>query len=255
MVSLRNGVENPIRVLVTDSDKITVRLLAADLMRLQQFEIDYCVASDLADHIGTVLPSVLLLSARLQDPATEMLGLLRKVRANCPSPAIVLSEACGKETITEVFRAGARGFFDRSNYDPLPLCLCIQRVAEGQIWATSEELGFVLDAFSETALMHVFQANGIELLTPRERDVVRSVTDGFANREVAQQLGLSPQGEELTISVFDKIGVSLLGRTDHVRPIKQWAILRSAASLKSSERTFARGAWRAVSLQNSSCIS
>ena len=212
MVSLRNGVENPIRVLVTDSDKIKagLRLLAADLMRLQQFEIDYCVAADLADHISTVLPSVLLLSARLQDPATEMLGLLRKVRANCPSlRVIVLSEACGKETITEVFRAGARGFFDRSNYDPLPLCLCIQRVAEGQIWATSEELGFVLDAFSETAPMHVFQANGIELLSPRERDVVRLVTDGFANREVAQQLGLSPHTvKNYLFSVFDKIGVS-----------------------------------------------
>jgi two-component system nitrate/nitrite response regulator NarL len=210
MVSLRNGVENPIRVLVTDTDKITVRLLAADLMRQQQFEIDYCLASDLADHISTVLPTVLLLSARLQDPASEMLGLLRKVRANCPSlRVIVLSEACGKEMITEVFRAGARGFFDRSSYDPVPLCLCIQRVAEGQIWATSEELGFVLDAFSETAPMHVFQANGIESLTPRERDVVRLVTDGFANREVAQQLGLSPHTvKNYLFSVFDKIGVS-----------------------------------------------
>ena len=217
MVTLRNGisnpingVSNPIRVLVSDSDKITVRLLAADLMRQQQFEVEYCLAADITDHISTVLPAVLLLSARLQDPAPEMLGLLRKVRANFPSlRVIVLSDACGREMITEVFRAGARGFFDRSSYDPVPLCRCIQRVAEGQIWATSEELSFVLDAFSETAPFHMFQANGIELLTPREREVVRLVSDGFANREVAQQLGLSTHTvKNYLFSVFDKIGVS-----------------------------------------------
>jgi DNA-binding NarL/FixJ family response regulator len=210
MVSLRNGAENPIRVLVADSDKITVRLLAADLMRQQKFEIDYCLASDLADHISAVLPTVLLLSARLQYPTAEMLGLLRTVRANCPSlRVVVLSEACGKELITEIFRAGARGFFDRSSYDPVPLCQCIQQVAEGQIWATNEELCFVLDAFSETAPVQVSQANGIELLTPREREVVRLVTDGFANREVAQQLGLSTHTvKNYLFSVFDKMGVS-----------------------------------------------
>lgn len=210
MVSLRNEIENPIRVLVTDSDKITVRLLAADLMRQQKFEVDYCLSSDLADYVSTVHPTVLLLSASLQDPTTEMLDLLRKVRANCPSlRVVVLSEACGKELITEIFRAGARGFFDRSDYDPVPLCQCIEQVAEGQIWATNEELGFVLDAFSETAPINAFQANGIELLTPRERDVVRLVTDGFANREVAQQLGLSTHTvKNYLFSVFDKIGVS-----------------------------------------------
>jgi DNA-binding NarL/FixJ family response regulator len=210
MVSLRNGVSNPIRVLVTDSDKITVRLLAADLMRQQKFEIEYCLASDAADQISNLHPTVLLLSARLQDPAPETLSLLRRVRADFPSlRVVVLSDACEKEVITELFRAGARGFFDRSKYDPVPLCLCIQRIAEGQIWASSEELSFVLDAFSETAPMHLFPANGIELLTPREREVVRLVTDGFANREVAQQLGLSTHTvKNYLFSVFDKIGVS-----------------------------------------------
>jgi DNA-binding NarL/FixJ family response regulator len=210
MESLRIGVSSRIRVLVTDSDKVTGRLLAADLMRQQKFEIDYCGASDIFDRISNDLPTVLLLSARSQDPAPETLNLIRKVRADFPPlRVVVLSDVCGKELITELFRAGAKGFFDRSNYDPVPLCLCLQRVAEGQIWASSAELGLVLDAFCETTPMHLFPANGIELLTPREREVVRLVTDGFANREVAQQLGLSTHTvKNYLFSVFDKIGVS-----------------------------------------------
>jgi DNA-binding NarL/FixJ family response regulator len=179
-------------------------------MRQEQFEIDYCLISEIAEQISNVSPTVLLLSARLQDPALETLTVLRKVRADVPSlRVIVLSEACEKELITEVFRAGAKGFFDRSKYDPVPLCRCIQRVAEGQIWASSEELSLVLSAFSETSPAHIFPANGIEMLTPRERDVVRLVADGFANREVAQQLGLSTHTvKNYLFSIFDKIGVS-----------------------------------------------
>jgi DNA-binding NarL/FixJ family response regulator len=122
---------------------------------------------------------------------------------------IVLSDACGRDLIAEIFRAGAKGFFDRSLYEPVSLCRCIQCVADGQIWASSEQLGFVLDAFSDTTPLRVTSVNGVELLTPREREVVRLVADGFGNRKVAEQLGLSTHTvKNYLFSVFDKIGVS-----------------------------------------------
>ena len=211
MVAIQNGVSGPIRVLVCDNDKITVQLLTADLRRQKQFEIDYCQTTDgIPDQVLDNVPSVLLLGARLQDPALETLRLLRKLRNDFPKVrVIVLSDACGRELIVEIFRAGVRGFFDRSAYDPVPLSRCIQCVAEGQIWASSEELGFVLDAFSNTAPVPLSATNGIEFLTPREREVVRLVADGFGNREVANQLGLSTHTvKNYLFSVFDKIGVS-----------------------------------------------
>jgi DNA-binding NarL/FixJ family response regulator len=208
---MQNGFCRPVRVLVCDIDKITVQLLAADLRRQEQFEIDCCQTSDsIADQISSSAPAVLLLGVRQQDPASAMLNLLRKLRSEFPEVrAIVLSDACGRELVAEIFRAGAKGFFDRASYDPMPLCRCIQCVADGQIWASSEQLGFVLDAFSETSPVRVTTANGVELLTPREREVVRLVADGFGNREVAEQLGLSTHTvKNYLFNVFDKIGVS-----------------------------------------------
>ena len=77
------------------------------------------------------------------------------------------------------------------------------------MWAKSEQLCFVLDAFVETAPMHILSAKGEELLTPREKDVVRLVADGFGNREVAQQLGLSAHTvKNYLFNIFDKLGCS-----------------------------------------------
>jgi hypothetical protein len=42
---------------------------------------------------------------------------------------IILSEETGREMVQEVFRAGARGFVDRSQYDPALLTHCVQCVS------------------------------------------------------------------------------------------------------------------------------
>lgn len=211
MGSAWNCVSQLTKVVVTVNDKITLRLLTADLGQERGFEVDFCEASHaITDRISASLPAIVLLGARAQDSASETLGLLRKLRDDFPKiRAIVLSDACGREFIAEIFRAGARGFFNRQNYDREPLCTCIRRVAEGQIWASSEELSFVLDAFSETTPLPLTAANGIEQLTPREREVVRLVVEGFSNREAAVQLGLSTHTvKNYIFSVFDKVGVS-----------------------------------------------
>jgi DNA-binding NarL/FixJ family response regulator len=82
-------------------------------------------------------------------------------------------------------------------------------VSAGQIWAKSEHLVLVLDAFAETTPAQALSPKVGELLTPRERDVVRLVADGFGNREIAQQLGLSAHTiKNYLFNVFDKLGIS-----------------------------------------------
>ncbi len=109
----------------------------------------------------------------------------------------------------ELFRAGARGVFDRSEFDIRLLCRCIRCVAAGQVWASSEQIDYVLDTFTDTASLRVVSAGGENLLTRRERDVVRLVVEGLVNREVAQQLGLSEHTvKNYLFNVFNKLGVS-----------------------------------------------
>ena len=199
-----------LEVLVSDTDDITVRLLAADLQRQEQFAVFGCLAnlSQLLNLISNKQPCVLLLGLRARDSVAETLSLLRQVQSEFPwLRTIVLSEGTGRDLVLEVFRAGARGFFDRAVYDPVLLCRCIQCVAEGQIWARSEELGFVLEAFAGTPRIQVNK--GVLSLTPREREVARLVSDGLSNGEVALRLGLSVHTvKNYLFNVFDKIGVS-----------------------------------------------
>ncbi|MGA8531809.1 MAG: response regulator transcription factor [Acidobacteriaceae bacterium] len=208
----RAPAEPVLKVLVADIDAMTAHLLAADLRRQECFNTVACAPTmeSLAHRVPAGSPSILLLSVRSQGSMSEGLRLLKAARTQHNGiRSIVLLDAVEPELVAELFRAGARGIFERSEYDPERLCRCIQCVAAGQVWAKSEQLCFVLDAFVETAPMHILSAKGEELLTPREKDVVRLVADGFGNREVAQQLGLSSHTvKNYLFNIFDKLGIS-----------------------------------------------
>jgi DNA-binding NarL/FixJ family response regulator len=209
-----HGPANPsLKVLVTGVDTMTVHLLAADLRRQQLFQVTECrstVIEDVLERISADSPCILLLSVRSQELMPGFLELLKEIRGRHPRiRSIVLMNGGGRELIAKLFRAGAKGIFERTEYSSQLLCRCIQCVAEGQIWAKSEQLGFVLDAFVETAPRHIVNAKGEDLLTRRESDVARLVADGFGNREVAQQLGLSGHTvKNYLFNIFDKLGIS-----------------------------------------------
>ena len=146
------------------------------------------------------------------------------------------------------FELAPRGLFDRAVYDPVLLCRCIQCVAEGQIWAKSEQLGFVLDAFACTPQIQA--TKGVQSLTPREREVARLVGDGLCNSEVAHRLGLSIHTvKNYLFSVFDKIGVSsraelilylLSSNTPSKKPATGTSTTRLQQSLSHVSRTSAQ---------------
>lgn len=198
---------------------MTARLLTADLRRQRQFHVIECVPqiAEILDCIAEHSPDVLLVSASLREDASPdwpkylaALPLLKRIRReySC-TRAIVLVEAAEPRLVAEMFRAGAKGIFDRSNYDVKRLSRCIRCVAAGQVWANSEQIGIVLDAFVQTASLRIINADGVCLLTKRETDVVRLVAEGLGNRETAQQLGLSEHTvKNYLFNVFDKLGIS-----------------------------------------------
>jgi DNA-binding NarL/FixJ family response regulator len=210
MLSSMEERDTSLEVLVSDADEITVKLLAADLRRHCQFDVSECPAghAQLVSSISNRNPSILLLGLRARDSIADFFALLRGIHSEFPwIRTIILSGETGRDMVQEIFRAGAKGFVDRSQYDPALLSRCVQCVASGQVWATSEQLLFVLEAFAST--MALQSSKGLEALTPREREVAELVGNGLGNGEVARRLGLSIHTvKNYLFSIFDKTGVS-----------------------------------------------
>ncbi len=153
-------------------------------------------------------PHVVVISAKLGDNHLGGFELAREVRAQSPSPRVILlldsSERAG---VIEAFRAGAQGVFCRTEPFRL-LAKCIQCVNAGQVWASSRELQYVLEALTQPALANL-NRNGGSLLSAREIDVVRCVAEGLSNREIAQRLKLTEHTiKNYLFRIFDKLGVS-----------------------------------------------
>lgn len=196
------------RVLAADSTSMTTQLLVEALGRDAQFQMTEAPsnASAILALVTTKKPHIAVISAQLEQ--TGGFELVREIRLQSPATrVIVLLDCSERTTVTEAFRAGARGVFCRTEPFRL-LAKCIQCVANGQVWASSSELHFVLEALTDPAIPGSLNFNS-GVLSARETDVVRCVTEGLTNREIAQRLTLTEHTvKNYLFRIFDKLGVS-----------------------------------------------
>ncbi len=204
-------VSNVIRVLAADATRMNSQLLAAALERDKRFQVLDPV-SDARGIIAAVAkekPSVVVISAELDDEKGKGFEIARELRSmHAEARVVMLLDASERNQVVEAFRAGARGVFCRSE-SLLSLARCIQCVSDGQIWANSKELRYLLEALGEALPLRVVDTRGAALLSRREVEVVRCVAEGLSNREIAQRLGLTEHTvKNYLFRIFDKLGVS-----------------------------------------------
>jgi DNA-binding NarL/FixJ family response regulator len=201
--------ENAIRVVVADSTHIHTQLLAEALQRDSNLNVVAARSTNLVE-IGTVHNvDIAVVSAHLDEDPVRGFEVLRKLRAALPKVrAIVLLDSSKRDVVLEAFHAGARGVLSR--HESLDtLCQCVRQVHAGQIWANSQQMSFAVEALAATPAVRAVDANGLNLLSKRELEVVRSLAEGLSNREIAERLGLSQHTiKNYLFKVFDKLGVS-----------------------------------------------
>jgi DNA-binding NarL/FixJ family response regulator len=179
---------------------------------------------------------VALIDGDLGNGSQSSIDLLCQVRRISPSvkPIMLIEERDAQKTI-DCFRNGAKGVFPKSGAEFKLLCKCVECVYQGQIWASSEELCWLLSAlessvFSPSAL-RVVDVRGERLLSNREEDVVKLLMEGYSNREIAQGLDLSEHTiKNYLFRIFEKLGVS--SRTE----LLLYAMNSMSAEVPPSER-------------------
>ena len=164
---------------------------------------------ELLQKVAEHRPDVTVISWQLRGDAEAGLKVLRELQAagatTCP---IMLVDCSSPRLVTEAFSAGAKGIVCKD--EPLEvLRKCIQQVHAGQIWASSQELKWVLKGLTAREPVHVLNVLGIPLLTEREEQIVQLVAEGLPSGEIASKLKVSAHTvKNHLFRIYEKLGVS-----------------------------------------------
>ena len=191
-MALLSLLPNRLRVLAADSTSMSTQLLVDALARDNQLHMIESPSSGpaLLALVKREKPNVIVVSARLGQTSSGGCDVVREIRTQSPATrVIVLLDVSERATVMEAFRAGAQGVFCRTESFRL-LSKCIQCVHQGQVWASSTELQYLLEALAKPNFAN-FQTKDGSLLSPRETDVVGCLAEGLTNREISQRLKLT----------------------------------------------------------------
>lgn len=143
-------------------------------------------------------PDVVLLDVHMPDGGGA--EVLRQVRTALPEVVfLALSVSDAAEDVIAVIRAGARGYVTKT-ISSQELVRAVVRVSEGDAVFSPRLAGFVLDAFADRPGAAPISDPELDLLTPRERDVLRLLARGYAYKEIASELFISVKTVETHVS-------------------------------------------------------
>ncbi|HVU92763.1 MAG TPA: response regulator transcription factor [Jatrophihabitans sp.] len=133
-------------------------------------------------------PDVVLLDVHMPDGGG--LAVIEAVSRTVPDTRfLALSVSDAAEDVIALIRAGARGYVTKT-ISADELADAVARVAGGDAVFSPRLAGFVLDAFRDAPVTPSVDPE-IDLLTPREREVLRLLARGYAYKEIAAELFIS----------------------------------------------------------------
>ena len=151
-------------------------------------------------------PDVVLLDVHM--PGSGGVEVIRQVGRERPAQRfLALSVSDAAEDVIAVIRAGARGYVTKS-ISGVDLADAVRRVRDGDAVFSPRLAGFVLDAFHGEVPEGEVDPE-LDLLTLREREVLRLIARGYLYKEIALRLGISVKTVEAHVSaVLRKLQLS-----------------------------------------------
>ncbi len=204
----------PIRVLLADDHT----LMREGVRRILSADGGIEVVAEVGDGQAAVAetlaqkPDVAVLDITM--PGGGGLEAARQIRAKAPEVRIlILSMHLQPEYLMESVRAGAHGYLVK-DAAASELVLAVRAVCGGDSYysaAVSAQMSDLLRRKLEGEEV----TNALERLSPREREVLRHISEGASNKEIASALGISVRTVEThRDSLMKKLGIhSVAGLT------------------------------------------
>ena len=178
-----------IRILLVDDHKLFRRGLAA----LLRGESDFEVVGEAADGVegikqaGALKPDVVLLDLHMPGiTGVDALAGIHELSAHTRVLMLTVSED-GADLLAAL-RGGACGYLLK-NIDGEFLTASIRRAVRGDSVVCAELTGKLVEGVRNKGAPP--EAGGLPALSPRERDIVRHITAGASNKEIARALGVA----------------------------------------------------------------
>jgi DNA-binding NarL/FixJ family response regulator len=207
-------VSERVRVLLVDDDDLMRAGLRSVLASDETIEVvgEAGDGRSAIDEIAARKPHVVLMDVRMPD--LDGISATREVLAASPEvKVVVLTTFEQDDYIFDALNAGASGFLLKRT-KPEELIGAIHTVAEGDSLLSPSVTRRVIDRMAAQPLPAVPGAR-LDVLTPREQEVLESMARGLSNREIAEAFFI----EESTVKTHVKRILMKLGLRDRVQAV------------------------------------
>ena len=198
----------PIRVLLVD-DHTLFRMGLSELLE-QRGTIKVVGATGSPDEARRVLreekPDVVIMDLHM--PPLDGLSLFRQLRQEgYTTPTLMLTVSNAEEDLTNVLRAGARGYLLK-DMEPDDVVDAIQRAARGET-VVAPTMTMKLVKLLQQEQPATNPASLLELLTTREREILTHLALGESNKVIARALDISHDTVKLHVRhILSKLNLS-----------------------------------------------
>jgi DNA-binding NarL/FixJ family response regulator len=192
------------RILIADDHPI----FRSGLRTLIDAEASFTVVGEATDGeqalslITDERPDVAILDYNM--PKLNGFELLKKIsQSKVPVMPVMLTMHNDESMFSKAFELGARGYVLKDSA-ATDIVNCLHAVTQGQVYTSAAVTTYLLRRASRTRTL-----DGVESLTPAERNVLRLIADYKTSREIADELSISVRTvENHRSNISGKVGVA-----------------------------------------------